>query len=124
METAKISPKILSQAWGKIEVEGFGEFKDVKLYPGGARKWDWRETGTDHDPGVQVADADELIEHGAQVVILTQGVLGALKVPDETIAALEARGVTVQTAKTPKAIELYDQLREKEAVGILIHSTC
>lgn len=124
METTKASPKILSQAWGKIEVEGFGEFKDVKLYPGGARKWDWRETGTDHDPGVQAADAEELIEHGAQVVILTQGVLGALKVPAETVSALEARGVTVHTAKTPKAIELYHQLRENEAVGILIHSTC
>ena len=28
----------------------------AKLYPGGARAWDWRETGTRHRPGIQPAD--------------------------------------------------------------------
>lgn len=124
METTEFSPKVLSHAWGEIEVEGFGKFKDVKLYPGGARKWDWRETSTSHTGGIQTADAEELLTHGAQVVILTQGMLGRLKVPEETIAALESKGITVHTARTPKAIELYNQLREEEAAGILIHSTC
>ena len=45
MELTNMSPKILSHAWGKLEIEGFGQFKDVKLYPGGERLWDWRETG-------------------------------------------------------------------------------
>jgi len=124
METKNISPKILSHSWGKLEIEGFGLFKDAKLYPGGARKWDWNETGTSHNPGIQLADAKELLEHGAQVVILTRGVLGRLTVPAETITALEAGGVTVHVARTPRAIDLYNQLREREQVGILVHSTC
>jgi hypothetical protein len=124
MKSAPTSPKILRHAWGKVEIDGFGQFKDVKLYPGGARKWNWNETGTSHTPGIQLTDAEELLEHGSQVVILTSGVLGSLKVPPETISALEERGVTVHVARTPKAIELYNQLREKEAVGALIHSTC
>ena len=124
METKKISPKVLSYTWGQLDIEGFGQFKDAKLYPGGARKWDWNETGTNHTPGIQLTDAEELLQHGAQVVILTRGVLGSLKVPAETITALEARGITVHVARTPKAIDLYNQLREKEPVGILIHSTC
>ena len=33
---------------GKIEVEGTGTLRDAKLFPGGAREWDWRETGTEH----------------------------------------------------------------------------
>ena len=124
MTNTEKSPKVTAHSWGEIEVEGFGKFKDVKLYPGGVRTWDWRETGTQHSPGVQIADAEELIEHGAQVIILTQGVLGMLKTPAETISGLEARGLTIHTARTPAAIKLYNQLREEMPVGILIHSTC
>ena len=40
------SPRVVVLAWGKIEVEGAGTFRDAKLFPGGAREWDWRETGT------------------------------------------------------------------------------
>lgn len=29
---------------GHMEVEGIGEGKDFKLYPGGGREWDWSET--------------------------------------------------------------------------------
>jgi hypothetical protein len=50
------SPTITHVEWGKIDIDGFGVFKDVKLWPGGARAWDWRETGMRHDPGVGVAD--------------------------------------------------------------------
>jgi len=35
----------------------------AKLFPGGLREWDWRETGTRHVPGIQHADVQELIEH-------------------------------------------------------------
>ena len=38
------------------QVAGLGEGKDFKLYPGGGRKWDWTETGTQHQPGIQPAD--------------------------------------------------------------------
>ena len=124
MRLTNPSPKILGHGWGRLEIEGFGEFKDAKLYPGGARQWDWSETGTSHTPGIQLADAEELLEHGAREVILARGVLGNLKVPAKTISALEERGVTVHVARTPKAIELYNRRREKEAIGALIHSTC
>ncbi len=45
------SPRISRLAWGRVEVEGHGAFKDVKLYPGGYRGWDLKETGTQHAPG-------------------------------------------------------------------------
>jgi hypothetical protein len=46
------SPRILDTGWGRIRIDGHGTFKDAKLYPGGARAWDWNETGTRHKPGV------------------------------------------------------------------------
>jgi len=45
-------------------VEGLGSGKDFKLYPGGGREWDWRETNTEHVPGIQHADVQELLENG------------------------------------------------------------
>jgi hypothetical protein len=38
------SPRISLLSWGRIEVEGHPPFKDAKIFPGGAREWDWRET--------------------------------------------------------------------------------
>lgn len=44
MDQQKSSPRILAVSWGHMEVEGIGEGKDFKLYPGGGREWDWSET--------------------------------------------------------------------------------
>ena len=118
------SPKITKLDWGQIEVEGFGAFKDVKLYPGGARRWKWTETGTEHSPGVQFADVEELLEHGAEVVVLSLGVYGRLKVQDATLTKLAEKGITAHVLKTKEAKELYNQLCEGNAVGGLFHTTC
>lgn len=76
MERQVYSPRISHLSWGRLEVEGPPAFKDARLYPGGARAWDWRETGTEHVPGIQPADVEELLEHGASVVVLAQGMTG------------------------------------------------
>ena len=47
-------------------------YKDAKLFPGGSREWNWRETGTEHVPGIQPADVQELLDHGAKVVVLSR----------------------------------------------------
>lgn len=124
MEDREKSPRIEDIQWGQIVVAGVGRFKDAKLYPGGARAWDWRETGTDHHPGIQPADVQELLDHGAQVVILARGYLGRLEVMAETLERLQAAGVHVHVEKTEAAVTRYNALCAKAAVGALIHSTC
>lgn len=118
------SPRILAIEWGRIEVDQLGEVKDAKLFPGGGRAWDWAETGTRHRPGVQVADAEELLAAGATTVVLSRGMDFVLQVPAETVAALEARGVTVHVLETRQAVALYNDLVPTTAVGGLFHSTC
>ena len=66
------SPRILAVSRGRMEVEGIGAGKDFKLYPGGGRERDWNETGTRHSPGIQPADAEELLAHGATAVVLSR----------------------------------------------------
>ncbi|NQT39206.1 MAG: hypothetical protein HQ581_17035 [Planctomycetes bacterium] len=118
------SPRIAFFRWGHVEVENQGTFSDVKLFPGGARAWDWRETGTRHDPGIQPADVEELLEHGATVVVLSRGVDLRLGVCPETLRALADKDVAVHWLPTEEAVEVYNRLCETEAVGGLFHSTC
>jgi hypothetical protein len=121
----KRSPRITHLSWGHLDVEGRnGSFKDAKLFPGGARGWDWNETGTRHEPGIQRADVEELLEHGATVVVLGRGFDERLQVCPETLQELEERNVPVYVEQTEAAARLYNELRESERVGALIHSTC
>lgn len=119
-----LAPKIARSSWGRIELEDGRSFKDAKLWPGGGREWDWNETGTGHTPGIQPADVDELLEHGAEIVILTRGRVRALRVPDETVERVESAGAEAVVLSTGDAIERYNELREDRAVGGLFHSTC
>ena len=123
-ETPSRSPRIESLSWRRIEVAGHGSFKDAKLFPGGARAWDWRETGTQHSPGIQPADVDELLERGARVVVLSRGMAQRLEVDARTLQALEARGVSAHVLPTEDAVTLYNRLAEDQPVGGLFHSTC
>ncbi len=101
-----------------------GAFKDAKLFPGGAREWDWRETGTRHVPGIQPADVEELLERGATEVVLSKGVYKRLRVCPETLELLERRSIPVHVLPTPEAVERYNELCGERAVGALIHTTC
>lgn len=118
-------PRISHLSWGRLDVEGEdGSFKDAKLFPGGAREWDWKVTGTHHEPGIQPADVEELLERGATAVVLSKGFHERLRVAPETLRMLEDRGVSVYVRQTEEAVRLYNELRETEKVGALIHSTC
>ena len=120
------SPLVTHLSWGRLEVEGWdGQFRDAKLFPGGAREWDWNETGTSHEPGIQPADIEELLDRGATVVVLSRGFHERLRVRRETLRKLEKRKVPVYVKQTGEAVRLYNELsRENEKVGALVHSTC
>jgi hypothetical protein len=118
------SPKILDVSWGRMHVAGLGVGKDYKLYPGGGRKWDWSETGTRHVPGIQVGDVEELLAHGATVVVLSLGMDRQLHVDPGTLRYLEERGIEVHALETGEAVKVYNDLADDVAVAGLFHSTC
>jgi len=121
------SPRIARLSWGKVDVEidgGLRHFKDVKLFPGGAREWDWRETGTDHVPGIQPADVEELLEHGAKVIVLSKGQQERLQVRPDTLEYLRGKQIPTHVLETKEAVRLYNEPREKQPTGGLFHSTC
>ena len=119
------SPRIVSASWGSMLIEDVGAGKDLKLWPGGGREWDWSETGTHHVPGIQAADVQELLDHGSEVVVLSRGMQLRLQTCRETLALLESRGIDVHVAETAQAVKIYNELAAAgAAVGGLFHSTC
>ena len=124
MENNPSSPKITHISWGRIAVADSGSFRDVKIYPGGVREWNWQETGTDHAPGIRPADVQELLAHGAEVVVLSKGMQGRLQVAPDTLEMLKERGVEYHHLQTERAVELYNKLRKQRKAGGLFHSTC
>ena len=106
-------------------MEGRAEpYKDAKLFPGGSTEWNWRETGTNHVPGIQQTDIQELLDHGAEVVVLSRGMKECLEVPHETLDFLKERQIPAHVLPTVDAAKLYNQLAETEPVGGLFHTTC
>ena len=124
--TVASSPRITHVSWGCLEIEGRTQpFKDAKLYPGGARAWDWNETGTSHTPGIQPADVEELVDHGAEVIVLAKGMNERLGVMPKTLQMLDEQGIETHVLQTEKAVEHYNELQEEgRRVGGLFHSTC
>jgi hypothetical protein len=125
MQRSNRSPRIKHVSWGRLEVEGEAEpYKDAKVFPGGSCEWNWRETGTSHRPGIQIADVQELLDHGAQVVVLSRGMAECLHVPRETLDFLKNRQIPVHVLPTQHAVALYNKLAQTELVGGLFHTTC
>jgi hypothetical protein len=120
----KRSPLIMKISWGHMEVEALGSGKDFKLYPGGGRVWDWTETNTEHVPGIQRADVEELIDNGSRIVVLSRGMQLRLQTCPETLEWLRQKSVRVHVEETTAAAELYNRLAKTELVGGLFHSTC
>ena len=106
-------------------IEGHGEGRDFKLWPGGAREWDWSETDTHHVPGIQPADVEELIKNGSCVIVLTRGMDLRLQICDKTEDYLKSHSIEYYIEETMAAVKLYNELAARGVrVGGLFHSTC
>src|SRR3974377_1276772 len=123
-EQRKLSPRIASVVWGRIDVEGIGKFRDVKVFPGGAREWNWNEPGTAPEPGIQPADVAELLDHGATTIVLSKGMFNRLGICPQTLQLLEEHRIQTHALPTEQAGEKYNRLCESDQVAGLFHTTC
>jgi len=91
--------------------------------------WDWRKTGTRHEPGTQPADLEELFTKNCETIILSRGIENRLKTTVETRDLLRQRGMIFNEdyfiLQSQRAMDLYNQLAmENKTVCAIIHSTC
>ncbi len=115
-------------SWGKMEVTARGKtssFKDCKVWPDGARAWDWNETGTRHRPGIQPADIQEILDKNIEVMVLSRGMDLMLHTCPETESLLQQHQIPYHIEETKTAVALFNQLtKEGKQVGGIFHSTC
>jgi hypothetical protein len=115
-------------SWGQMEVTANGlvyRFKDCKVWPGGAKAWDWNITGTRHQPGTQPADIEEILDQGVDVLILSRGMQLMLQTCPETTGMLRSRGIEYHIEETARAVGKFNELsQEGRKVGGIFHSTC
>ncbi|MEG4504785.1 Mth938-like domain-containing protein [Microcoleus sp. F6_B4] len=115
-------------SWGRIKVTSDGktcQFKDCKVGPGGAKEWDWKLTGTRHQPGIQPADIEEILEQGIEFMVLTRGMELMLHTCPETEELLHQRGIEYYIGHTKLAVDLFNNLMQQgKKVGGIFHSTC
>lgn len=118
-------PQVQEISWGQLVLDNGKSFKDAKLWPGGAREWNWDETGTRHRPGIQLADVQELLDRGCDVVVLSRGQQLVLETAPHVLAALRQAGIEVIHLESRDAVKRYNELvAAGRRVGALIHSTC
>jgi hypothetical protein len=119
---------ITNLSWGRMEVTTGAEvrhFKDCKVWPGGAAAWNWNDTGTRHEPGIQPADVEDMLAKGVEVMVLSRGIFSRLGICPETGVLLRERGIEVHALGTREAVEMYNDLaRQGRKVAGLFHSTC
>ena len=115
-------------SWGRMDVTVEGkiyQFKDCKVWPGGAVTWDWSITGTHHRPGIQPADIEEILEQDIEVMVLSKGRALMLRTCPETEHLLQVRGIEYHIKETKQAVALFNHLTlEGKRVGGIFHSTC
>jgi hypothetical protein len=115
-------------SWGHMEVTTNGKtdkFKDCKVWPGGAKEWDWTLTGTRHQPGIQPVDIEEILAQGIEAMILSRGMQLMLYTCPETEELLHLKGIEYHLEETKQAVSLFNNLMEQgKKVGGIFHSTC
>lgn len=112
--------KIDHYSWGKIVIDGTAYSSDVIIYPDRVNASWWRKEG--HN--LHVEDLQDVIATQPNDIIIGTGALGAMKVPKETIAYLESKGISVHIEKTGKAVELFNILQKEKKVVAALHLTC
>ena len=114
--------------WGRFEIsgqvhdaDGRGVGKDICIVGGEVRPWAERKGHRLTTKMVKLA-----LRPDVEILVIGNGVNGAIKVTRKTRQAIAAAGIEVlMIEKTPRACEIFNQLaRQGKAVALLAHGTC
>ena len=112
--------KIDSYSFGRIVINGKTYTSDVIIYPGTVNSEWWRREGH----LLQLADLEEALQAGPDVLVIGTGSFGIMRVPGETVDRITAKGIAVKVERTGKAVEVYNELQGKVTVIAALHLTC
>lgn len=119
--------KIEHYSFGNITIDGKGYTSDVIIYPDRVDSSWWRKEG--HN--LQSEDLGDVVKARPDILVVGTGASGVMRVPKETVAHLESKGIKVYAARTGEAVDLFNSLQSKtggggktESVIAALHLTC
>jgi len=114
--------------WGMFQIKGTwhsadgrGVGKDICILAGEVYPWKARK-GHRLKPNM----VGPVLHSDVKILVIGNGVNGAIKVPKKTRQAIKAAGIAALIIETtPEACRVYNQLaREGQSVALLAHGTC
>jgi hypothetical protein len=112
--------KIEHYSFGKITIEGMTYTSDVIIYPEKVNASWWRKQG--HN--LEIDDLVDILTAEPEVLVVGTGAMGMMKVPKETIAHLQSKGIEVHVARTGEAVEIFNKLQKDKVAIAAFHLTC
>jgi hypothetical protein len=112
--------KIESFTFGSITIEGKNYTSDVVVYPDRVEASWIREE--EHRP--QIREFSDIVKFEPDILIIGTGYAGVLLIPDQIRNYLTSKGIEVRVEKTKQAIEMFNDLYEREKVVAALHITC
>jgi hypothetical protein len=118
-------------SWGKFIVSGkehsgkgpdkIGKGKDLIVVGDEVKRWKNRKGHL-----LDKSMVEEILDYKVDILVIGNGVEGALEVPDKVISYLTKNGVSkVIVKKTPEACNMFNSfVHEGKKVGLMVHGTC
>ena len=112
--------RIEAFSFGNITISGTTYTTDVIVYPDHVESNWVREE--EHRP--QISEFADIVKAAPEILIIGTGYAGVLSIPDQIRNYLTSKGIEVRVEKTKQAIEMFNELRDKEKVVAVLHITC
>ncbi len=106
--------------FGRIVVNGQRYNSDLIILPDRLIDNWWRQEGH----RLAVADLQEVIAADVEVLVVGTGRFGAMKVPPETVQALQAHRIQCEIAPTEQACQIFERLHNQKPTAAALHLTC
>jgi len=105
--------------FGRLLVDGREESRDVIVLPDRVvREW-WRRDGH----ALVLDDLAGVLDELPERLVVGTGAYGRMHPEPQTLAALAARGIEVETLPTAEAVQRYSELDPRQTAAAL-HLTC
>ncbi len=108
-------------SFGAIVIDGRRYTRDVLILPGRILSPWWRKDGHRLD----VADIEPVLAAEPEVFVIGTGSLGRMRVPPETLDALNERGIMTRALPTGEAVKVYNGwVNNGRSIAAGFHLTC
>jgi hypothetical protein len=112
--------KIEHCSFGRITIQGKAYTFDVVIFPERVDlSWLRREGHFLH-----MDDLKSVVHARPEVIVIGTGYYGRMQIPNDVLVNLGTRGIEVHVAKTPEAVDLFNEISSRKKTVACLHLTC